>query len=165
VKAYIQYGWADTLVDPDNTSVNNDEGYGAPESDEFVDIKQFYTCPDTVPNFTNAQIVSCFVTQQVCDTCLCGDFKAINKSAMYLFRCGHLQQVEIYNSQDRLWLQAYCLPEMKKDITYKVEMSILPRKYLEVSVNVLLGKVLQLRTCKHIGALWYSCSGICFKLL
>jgi len=55
VTAYIQYGWADTLVDPDDTSVNNDEGYGAPESDEFVNIKQFYTCPDTVPNFTNAQ--------------------------------------------------------------------------------------------------------------
>jgi len=39
VKAYIQYVRADTLVDPDN----NDEGYGAPESDEFVDI--IVPCP------------------------------------------------------------------------------------------------------------------------
>ena len=71
--AYIQYGWADTLVDPENTSVNSNEGYGAPECSDFVDIKQFLTDPDIIPNFTNVQIVSYFVTRQVCDTCLCGD--------------------------------------------------------------------------------------------
>ena len=27
-----------------------------------------------VPSFTNAQIVSYFVTQQVCEMCLCSDF-------------------------------------------------------------------------------------------
>ena len=49
-----------------------------------------------------------FVTWQVCDSHLCGDFKAINRSAMDLFRCGHLQQVEVLNTSDTLWLQA-CL--------------------------------------------------------
>ena len=118
VRAYIQYGWAETLlVDPDNISATSDKGYGALECNDFVDIKQFYTSPDTVPNFTNAQIVGYFVICQVCDTRLCGDFKAIDKSAMNLFCCGHLQQVEVYNIHDRLWLQVYRLPEMKKDIT------------------------------------------------
>ena len=53
--------------------------------------------------FLNAQIVSYFVTWQAYDTRLCGDFKAINKSAtcVNLFRCGHLQQVEVYNTHDR----------------------------------------------------------------
>ena len=34
VKMYIQYGWADTLVDPDNISATSDEGYGAPECND-----------------------------------------------------------------------------------------------------------------------------------
>jgi len=71
-------------VDPDNISATRDEGYGAPECNDFVNIKKFYTSPDMVPNFTNAQIVSYFVTPQVCDTRLCGDFKAIHKSVMNL---------------------------------------------------------------------------------
>ena len=162
VKAYIQYGWADTLVDPDNVSATSDESYGAPDTSDWVDIKQFYTSPDTVPNFTNAQIVSYFVTRQVCDTCLCGDFKAINKSAMNLFHCGHLQQVEVFNTHDTLWLRAYCLPEMKKDITYKVELSILNGKW-EISGTICrcpAGKG-PAATCKHIGALCYLFQSFC----
>ena len=34
VKAYIQYGWADTLVDPDNVSATSDESYGAPDTSD-----------------------------------------------------------------------------------------------------------------------------------
>jgi len=113
-------------VDPDNFCATGDEGYGAPETDDWVNIKQ---SPDTVPSFTNAQIVSYFVPQQGCDTCLCRDFKGINKSPVNLFHCGHFQQAKVYNTHDRLWLQAYCLPEMKKDATYKAELSILHSKW------------------------------------
>jgi len=101
VRAYIQYGWADTLADPDNTSVNNNEGYGAPESDELMTSNSSILV-QTVPNFTNVQIFSYFITRKVCNTHLCGDFKVINKSAMNLFRCSHLQQVEVCNSHDKI---------------------------------------------------------------
>ena len=87
-------------------------------------IKEFYKSHDGVPRFTNAQIVSYFVTQQVCDSHLCGNFKAINTSAMNLYHRGHLQQEEVFNTSETLWLHAYCLPEVKKDTSYKVELSI-----------------------------------------
>jgi len=35
------YGWADTLVDPENVCAIGDEGYGAPENDDWIDIKQY----------------------------------------------------------------------------------------------------------------------------
>ena len=162
VKAFIQYGWADNIVDPDNVSVTNDESYGAPKTDNWMDIKEFYKSPDDVPRFTNAQIVTYFVTRQVCDSRLCGDFKAINRSAINLFRCGHLQQVEVLNTNDTLWLQAYCLPEMKKDKTYKVELSISRGKW-EISSGKCrcpAGKG-PAATCKHIGALRYLFMGFC----
>jgi len=54
---YKRYGWADALVDPDNFCATEDEGYGAPETDDWVNIKQYYTSPDTVPTFTNAQLL------------------------------------------------------------------------------------------------------------
>jgi len=34
VKAYIQYGWPDALVDHDNFCATGDEGYEAPETDD-----------------------------------------------------------------------------------------------------------------------------------
>ena len=149
-------------MDPDDASTTSDEGYGAPETDDWMDIKEFYKSPDDVPRFTNAQIVSYFVIQQVCDSRLCGDFKAINRSAMNLFRCGHLQQVEVLNISDTLRLQAYCLPEMKKDKTYKVELSILHSKW-EISAakcRCQAGKG-PAATCKHIGALCYLFLSFC----
>ena len=162
VKAFIQYGLADSIVDPDNVSVTNDESYGAPKTDNWMDIKEFYKSPDDVPRFTNAQIVTYFVTRQVCDSRLCGDFKAINRSAINLFRCGYLQQVEVLNTNDTLWLQAYCLPEMKKDKTYKVELSISHGKW-EISSGKCrcpAGKG-PAATCKHIGAVCYLFMGFC----
>ena len=85
VKAFIQYGWADSIVDPDNVSVTNDESYGAPKTDNWMDIKEFYKSPDDVPRFTNAQIVTYFVTRQVCDSRLYGNFKAINNEPFSLW--------------------------------------------------------------------------------
>ena len=48
VKVFIQYGWADRLVDPD-ASTTSDEGYGASETDDWMDIKEFYKSPDDLP--------------------------------------------------------------------------------------------------------------------
>ena len=162
VRAYIQYGWADIVINPDDVSTVTDEGYGAPETDKWTDIKEFYRSPDNVPKFTNAQIVGYFVTRQVCDSRLCGDFKAINQSAMNLFHCGHLQQVEVFNTNDTLWLRAYCLPEMKKDTTYKVELLMSHSKWeiTGAKCRCPAGKG-PAGTCKHIGALCYLFMSFC----
>lgn len=49
----MQYGWADSVVDPDDASTTSDEGYGAPETDDWMDNKEFYKSSDDVFSICN----------------------------------------------------------------------------------------------------------------
>jgi len=67
--------------------------------------------------------------------------------------------VKVLKLSERLWIQAHCLPEMKKDRTYKVQLS------LSVSGWDIIGANCECpagqgpaATCKHIGAL---CQNFC----
>ena len=81
---------------------------------------------------------------------------------MNLYHCGLLQQVEVFNTSDRLWLQSYCLPEMKKDITYKVELSI---SHSKKKISTAKCKCPAWKecaaTCKHIGTLCFLLLSFC----
>ncbi len=66
-------------------------------------------------NFNNSNIVSYFISQSVTDGLPAGDFKAINKSAEYLFRCGHIQSIQYIVSKNNIYIKSQCLPEMRKD--------------------------------------------------
>ncbi len=48
-------------------------------------------------NFNNSHIVTYFVNRSVHDGLPADDFKAINKSAEYLFCCGHVQSITIWH--------------------------------------------------------------------
>ena len=137
VQAYIKNGWADALIDPDGTITGTDISSSNPTNDDAIfpkdlswnNIKTYYKSPSEVPKFTNADIVTYFVMRKVCDGSSCTDFKSINQSAIDLFHCGHLQQVEIAESNATLWIQANCLPQMRKDRTYKVVLSLLSLRF------------------------------------
>ena len=64
-------------MDPDAASTTSDQDYGVPETDDWMYIKEFYKSHDDVSRFTNAQIVSYFVTQHVCDSRLCGNLRPL----------------------------------------------------------------------------------------
>ena len=100
--------------------------------------------------------------RKVCDGSSCTDFKSINQSAIDLFHCGHLQQVEIAESNATLWIQANCLPQMRKDKTYKVVLSLLSGKWdiIGASCGCPAGKGPR-ATCKHIGGLCYLLQSFC----
>ncbi len=49
----------------------------------------------TDPQFTMSTIISYFVTRCLRDSLPAGDFKSISKSAENLFRCGHVQDIEV----------------------------------------------------------------------
>ena len=74
-----------------------------------------YKSPYSVPRFTNAKIVTYFVTRTVSDGLKSSNFKAINQSAMNLFLCGHVQEIQASQNKEALFLKAKYLPEMKKD--------------------------------------------------
>ena len=111
-------------------------------------------------NFNNSNIVSYFISRSVTDGLPASDFKAINKSAEYLFRCGHIQSIQYSVSNDNvLYIKSNCLPEMRKDRVYNVCIG------LEKSSSVIVfaacgcpaGKGPR-GSCKHIAALTYSLS-------
>ena len=162
VQAYIKNGWADTLIDPDGTTTSgtdisasnsvNDNAFSLQDL-SWNNIKTYYKSPSEVPKFTNAHIVTYFVMRKVSDGSSCTDFKSLNQSAIDLFHCGHLQQVEIAESNGTLWIRANCIPQMRKDKAYKVFLSLSSNKrdINGASCGCPVGK----GPCKHIGALLF----------
>ena len=128
VQAYIINGWAKNVVDPDR---HTDETPSAPTGSASTDaiailgqswqnIRTMYKSPSDIPQFSNAQIVSYFVTRTVSDGIASSDFKSINQSALHLFRCGHVQSIEVMADKTKLLMRGECLQEMRKDRIYKL---------------------------------------------
>ena len=69
--------------------------------------------------FTNANIISYIVMKATVDGMPANDMKAINSRALNLFRSGHIQRIKTL-SAEHLFIQADCLPEMRKDRIYKL---------------------------------------------
>ena len=65
VRAYIENGWADSLINPDGTTTGTDTSSSNPTNDAIFpkdlswnNIKTYYKSPSEVPKFTNANIVT-----------------------------------------------------------------------------------------------------------
>jgi hypothetical protein len=110
-------------------------------------------------SFTNAQIISYFVSRTASDGLPVNDFKSVNRSAMNLFRCGHIQKIELCNNVNShtIYLRASCLPEMRKDRKYDL--------YMELDDTLFEIKKAQCGcpagcgpkgSCKHLAALCYA---------
>ena len=76
-----------------------------------------------LPEFSLANILSYFVTRKVCDENIAGDFKRINSHSYPLFKAGHVQRIQVIKGNDiNMYLSAFCLPEMRKDRDYKIQV-------------------------------------------
>ena len=162
VRAYIDNDWADNVVNPDNNTVAQSSGVVDVQLPAvWQNIKVAYKS-QAVPQFGNGQIVEYFVTRTVKDGCPAADFKSMNKSAINLFRCGHVQNIEVSADESRLFMRAKCLPEMRKDRVYKLLLTM--RKttldILSAECGCPGGKG-PTATCKHIGALCYGFQNFC----
>ena len=96
------------------TSGNSSGGTESPSDWQL--LKQAFTgkSPDELFTFNNANIINYFVVQTTVDGKPANDTKAMNSSALALFRCGHVQDIEVcYDSH--ICLRASCLPEMRED--------------------------------------------------
>ena len=95
-----------------------------PPADEamWVDIKYPSSAGKVIMN--NSNIVAYFVSRSVYDGLPAGDFKAINKSAQYLFGCGHVQHIEYCCTSDVTYVRTNCIPEMRKDRFYKIVVEL-----------------------------------------
>ena len=166
MQSYIQNGWDGDLVDPDNpggvaTGEANLISESRPSQD-WVDIRRAYTTAAEVPKFTNGQMVTYFVCQTVSDGLPAGDFKAINSKAKGLYDCGHIQNVEVSSTAERVWVRSDCIPEMKKNSIYKtiVSLSNVSYEIISAECGCKAGRGPK-ASCKHIGAMCYALVEFC----
>ena len=120
----------------------------------WQEISKVYGSADQVFGFTNAQLVTYFVTRTADDGLPLGDFKSINSSAEKLFCCGHVQNILVAeDTVDTFFLRADCLPEMRKDRIYNINMK-LDKKTFDIcgaTCGCPAGKGPK-ASCKHIAA-------------
>ena len=132
------------MIDPDRCIAQGDSARMI-LPDTWQDIKTVYKSSSEIPPFSNAQIVSYFVTRTVSDGLASSDFKSLNQSALNLFRCGHVQSVEVSSDEMKLFIRAKCLPEMKRDRVYRLCMFLSKDSSIDIlglNVAVLEGRAL-----------------------
>ena len=111
-----------------------------------------------LPQFTLANITAYFIDQRLSsDGKSANDFKNVNKKSFPLFQQGHVQSITACFDGDMCTYKYICLPEMKKNVTYKILLTVSCTsgdiKTASCGCPAGLGPV---RSCKHIGALCYA---------
>ena len=166
VHAYIRNEWASNVVDPDGKeerkkSTKSDlmcSQLPNIPTDGWQSLKEAFIgkAPHEVFSFTNAEIINYFVVRTAVDGKPADDMKAINSSAMNLFRCGHIQDIRVC-CDNYMFIQAKCLPEMRKDRLYKLLL------FLDLETSDIVAAECDCpaergpyASCKHIGAICYS---------
>ena len=123
-------------------------------------LHRFMPHTDNCFEFTNAQIISYFVSRTADDGLPASDFKSVNSSALSLFRCDHVQKIRVCHqiSSSSTFICADCLPEMKKDRVYKVEIELEHSSFDICRVDVQLVEVplVVASTLQHCAMLWRS---------
>ena len=110
-----------------------------------------------LPEFSLAHMMTYFVTRKVCDGQIAGDFKHTNNHSYPLFKSGHIQKIRVIKGNDNnVYCNAVCLPEMRKDREYKIQMVLSPSGdilYAEDGCPAGRGPK---GSCKHIAAFCYA---------
>ncbi|XP_022791985.1 uncharacterized protein LOC111331189 [Stylophora pistillata] len=77
-----------------------------------------------LPEFSIANMMSYFITRRARDDESNKDYKSLNCKAFGLFRHGHVQNIKVANEDGKYFIQCECLPEMKKTLKYKIQMTV-----------------------------------------
>ena len=135
VQSYIAGGLDKDLIDPDNgenivrkrRKLGIDGGNAAATRDKFMFPpstalwKRIADGRTLLPEFSLANIMAYFVTRRVCDGQNAADFKHLNNHSYSLFKSDHIQKIlNIKGNNNNVYLNAVCLPEIRKDREYKI---------------------------------------------
>lgn len=164
VQAFIANGWANRVVDPDKyaqCSSGRAEPLhimNVPQNLDWEKLQEAFTRTDAneMISFSNANIINYFLVRTAIDGMPSSDVKAINTSALNMFRCGHVQDIMI-GYDKHIYIQAKCLPEMRKDRIYKVVLCMDANVFDVVGAECgcPAGKG-PCGSCKHIAAVCYA---------
>ena len=92
-----------------------------PDSGPWLPLK---CSKDNLPTFSMQNILSYFIERKAKDGESNKDYKNVSNKAFGLFKHGHVQKIELTSTTDKAYIRCHCLPEMKKTMTYKVEMAL-----------------------------------------
>ena len=98
VNAYIKNGWDKQLVDPDcHKKKCTERSTTLAPTDGWQDLTEVYGRNTKKSfGFTHAQLLGYFVTRRIArDGLPAGDLKSVYSSALNLFRCGHVQKIQV----------------------------------------------------------------------
>ena len=123
-----------------------------PPSTRFLPLLNMHSHP----TFTLANITDYFISR-IIDGKSANDFKNMNTKAYPLFKDGHVQNIVAYTTDDKTYYQADCLPEMKKNTIYKIQLILSSHKsdVLQAQCGCPAGRGPS-GSCKHIAALCYA---------
>ena len=126
--------------------------------DEWCLLKKAFAgkAPNNTFTFTNANIISYFVVRTAVDGMPADDMIAINSRALNLLRSGHIQHIKTL-SAEYLFIQADCMPEMRKDRMYKLLLclDLNTSDIVSAECGCPAGKG-PCASCKHTGTLCYA---------
>ena len=93
------------------------------------------------------------------------DFKSMNMSAENLFKCGHVQSIQLCTKDRKnkeVWVKAICLPEMRKDREYKLVLTLDAEstEICSAQCGCPAGRGPG-ASCKHVAALCYAIANFC----
>ena len=79
------------------------------------------------PPFTIENMMNYFIKGKSGDNEGNKDYKNLNSKAFGLFRNGHVQNIEVATSEsgDMIHIKGECLPEMKKNLKYKLNVTMI----------------------------------------
>ena len=112
MNSYIKNGWATKVINPDIPSastshisidsVNNEKLF----TGQWVSIQTAFSQADKTFTFTYGHMITYFVSRNVVDGMAAGDFKSINSAANNLFEGGHVQNIEIGESEHYIYIKS-----------------------------------------------------------
>lgn len=109
------------------------------------------------PSFTMQNMLAYFVERKTLDDRENNDYKNICSKAYGLFKHGHVQNIQLTTEENHIHIRADCLPEMKKTLKYKLNLS------LQTSGDVVYASCTPCpagkgpyASCKHIASLCYA---------
>ena len=154
VNACLKYGWKKSVSDEPQLSGEAVKPASYPENSWIPLVSAF--SQESYTQFTISNIMSYFVTRCLKDALPAGDFKSVSKSAENLFRCGHVQAIEVATVDASLYIKYNFMPEMMKDWVYCVLMQLnkITCDIVSAECGCLAGRG-PCGSCKHIGALSY----------
>ena len=109
-----------------------------------------------LPHFTIGNITTYFISRLATDGTKANDYKNLNTHAYPLFKAGHIQSILVSCKGNHFFIKCICLPEMKKDIVYSLELTLdNSGDIVSASCGCPAGGK-PYGSCKHISALCYA---------